>query len=770
MDNGTLSLAIVRALVVFAIFLLPGYGWVAWLHGRDRLALPLRAALAFAWSFLAFALVGWPFLWFGGSFQVFLSVLYPIWGLVALVAAVAYTRPRPAGRPALGNERHAVAESADPLPEPTVTRACSLLGVYLAVAGVAGATWVLVELPLRHRVLYFLAALLPAGYLTARYIRTAAAGLLAFGQEDDQPAPPLWVAAAVVLVGIQAVSAVVYDRPDWDDCFNLAAVLDYQEATTLNEQEPTYREGLPMPVIYRAMCWELWGAVVCHLSGLSPMVLYHSLLPGILVLLAYGAYTGLLGAVLPRRWVPLALLGLSAYHLWGISGHEAASNYLLPRPWQSKSVLLNVGVPLAVTLVLRFLARPVWRSWLSLTVVLAFGMALSFSALFMEVILVTCLGLAAVPALQGRRLSRLLPVAAALFPVLVCGLAVRTSLHGVVQAAQTSAAGSVVRPLHVHTWFAALNYYTMHGCAEILWLLSLPLLAVFLGGVRRGVYLVGFPVVLGLTFAHPALFDQVATHVSSYPTYLRIWWLFPVGAGLGALLALVTRFLTAAAGLRGQSVAPLVLASAGLLASAALPGLYVWSPRNSFIGPLGTPHLAENPEKMPGDLLQLAELLLRDPDVKGSLLLCNEQVASFLNAYSRDFRFVMPRHSYRLATPEGLERFLLARILYEGRTPDQVQEWDLAHWRNLFGPDVVEAVWDGLSATDLPDTHGLMQRHGVRYVLTGPGDRALREFQRLPCSVVCRQGAFVLWRTPVGLEQAPTTPGKRLVQRAQQGT
>ena len=86
-------------------------------------------------------------------------------------------------------------------------------------------------------------------------------------------------------------------------------------------------------------------------------------------------------------------------------------------------------------------------------------------------------------------------------------------------------------------WSNEILRYTYLGSAELVWLLTLPLLAEFLGDRRRRAYLVTFPVVLVLTFANPLFFDLVATRLTSYHTYYRLLWLFPVGAGLGALLA-----------------------------------------------------------------------------------------------------------------------------------------------------------------------------------------------------------------------------------------
>src|SRR5437763_1416923 len=85
--SGYLPYALIfRFLIVAAAFLLPGYAWVVWLHGRDGIGRPLRWALGFAWSMAFFGLLGWPFLWFRLSFASFLSVLYLGWAIFILVA------------------------------------------------------------------------------------------------------------------------------------------------------------------------------------------------------------------------------------------------------------------------------------------------------------------------------------------------------------------------------------------------------------------------------------------------------------------------------------------------------------------------------------------------------------------------------------------------------------------------------------------------------------------------------------------------------------
>ena len=52
---------------------------------------------------------------------------------------------------------------------------------------------------------------------------------LRFGPADDKPPPLLWSLLAGLLILFQVVGVVAFSRPDWDDCFYLAAALDYQK-------------------------------------------------------------------------------------------------------------------------------------------------------------------------------------------------------------------------------------------------------------------------------------------------------------------------------------------------------------------------------------------------------------------------------------------------------------------------------------------------------------------------------------------------------------
>ena len=191
----------------------------------------------------------------------------------------------------------------------------------------------------------------------------------------------LLCAAAVGAVLLQAGSTVAFSRPDWDDCYYLAAVADFEAGGRLNAEEPSHREGLRVPAHQRLLTWELCGAMLCKLSGLDPRVAFHSVLPPLLVLLAYAAYAPLFRQCVPAPWAPVAILGLSAVHVFGVSSHEAAANFLLPRLWQGKAILVHLALPLVVTRLLELAAHVEWRRSAALVVATLFALSVSLSAI-----------------------------------------------------------------------------------------------------------------------------------------------------------------------------------------------------------------------------------------------------------------------------------------------------------------------------------------------------------------------------------------------------
>jgi len=720
--HGTVDipyLPILKFLVLSLIFLLPGYGIVYWLHRREGFAWYLRWTLSFAWSAAVFGLVAFPSLWFGGNFRTFSTALCATWSAYAVVGALGYLCARPAGPTdfasmsdtSVANDAITTRESQ----RATRLTGCLILAVSLVLALVPAYNWVRAQQQ-RLTIIYLAPVILLAGFLLAWFFRRVSGPLLEFDADDDRAPPWIWTAIAVGFILFQAITATIYLRHSRDDGYYFAAVLDFQEAPFFNDQEPSHREGMPVATIHRTLCWELWGAAMCHWTGLTPMGLFRTLLPGPLILMAYAAYTALLSIFMPRRWLPIALIGLSAVHLWGMSNNETAINFLLPRPWQSKTILIHIGVPVLAFLFIRFLTRPSFRMWLSLLACVLFGLTVCLSAVFMFAIQIAALVLALIPYVRRRPLATVSGTLGALAPLVLVGILIWMSLEDYSSAAETYP--------HLRSWYSRITFYLRFGTAEVVWVFTLPLLAAILVDNWRKPYLTWFPIAMGLTFANPFLYTPVCLYLTSYYTYDRMWWLLPVGPGLGVLLALIVRYVSRCLRQSPGVGFPLVITALGLAVAWGMPGVYVWSPKNQVWGIMQTPHVADNFQKMPTGLIPLADILVQDPVIRETRILCNEPIATYLTSYSRNFRFVQTR-------PEYTE--VMLTIL--GRPEDGKRRRELAKalGRNVSGPGALEFRRD-------------LQEFKVKYVITGPGDRANNLLLANGYQVLRRQGDFALWK------------------------
>jgi hypothetical protein len=718
---GFKGVAVIVLAVLIACFVLAGYCWVSSLHRRDDLDVWTRLVLGWTWSFGVFTFVAIPCLWLQVPTPFFLTVAGGVWVAFALTAVALFVR-------LAKTTKGSVVPAASGVAKPASKKAPAMRGgVSLGASGVLFASVAIVvsvwrgHPEWRQLLTTLLPALLIVTSLLAVVLSRTAQPIRQLDSADEVAPPRLWTALALGWILLQSLGVVAYSRPDWDDCYYLAAALDYQEGAVLNDQEPTHREGFPVQAIYRLMGWELWGGTLARLTGVGPLVLFHSVLPPLLVLACYGAYRAVFTEILPRRWVPLALIGLCGFHLWGISNAGNASNHFLVRLWQGKAVLLHLGIPLTILAVMRFARQPCWRWWLTLCICLVVSIGLSSSAIFLSTCLLACLVPLLIPiAPKERRIAFVLGSMLALTPIVPVGLLIQVAVRG-------DPAYHPEAPPALPAWYREWDRYAGSGSAEIVWLLTLPLLCALLPTWRSRALLIALPALLFITFANPLLQTFVSSHLTGSVTYYRLFWLYPVGLGLASLLALLSRLLAKllapAVGIKESWIA-LGACLVGLAVSASLPGVSVWSEQNSS-GPFMSPGLSVNLEQMPAEVKVIARMLQDEPDLESQRIACGEEVASFLTPFSRRFRFAVTRPGYTMysvgkenGAAEAAERLYMVEGLRLGRLFPRLLE---DGWQGIVRvagkePDASRPdPWPSYQA--LPT---LLDRYKVKYAIASP--------------------------------------------------
>lgn len=159
----------------------------------------------------------------------------------------------------------------------------------------------------------------------------------------------LW-GAVMVLVLAQMVYLYFYGHMDGDDSYYIAqsVLTDYYDTMF---QRDSYT-GMPIGLDERHALsvnpiFITWLANMCDMH---PAAMAHSVLAPVLLMLMYCVYTMLGRALLKehRSYVPVFVLLIGVWYIWGNVSIYTAETFMYTRTWQGKAMFANLVIPFAV--------------------------------------------------------------------------------------------------------------------------------------------------------------------------------------------------------------------------------------------------------------------------------------------------------------------------------------------------------------------------------------------------------------------------------------
>ena len=166
------------------------------------------------------------------------------------------------------------------------------------------------------------------------------------------------VLVALGIVLMQALLLVIGVHYDDDDAFYVATATTAIDTDTIYHYTPfTGAEYSEFPARYVLSPWSMLPAVLSRIFGIRPIIIFHTLLPVIIIPMSYGAIW-LLGRVIWRSddhrseksWG--FVIAVSFLQIFGAFSTWSAGMRLLIRPWQGKTVLASVIIPLLFVLLI----------------------------------------------------------------------------------------------------------------------------------------------------------------------------------------------------------------------------------------------------------------------------------------------------------------------------------------------------------------------------------------------------------------------------------
>ncbi|MGF0065399.1 DUF6077 domain-containing protein [Lachnospiraceae bacterium SGI.085] len=154
-----------------------------------------------------------------------------------------------------------------------------------------------------------------------------------------------------VIVMYQCISCIVGTQYDEDDArfvVNSLEAFDHDSMLLINpatgEYVGTWVGELAKEV---ASPWTIYIALLAKILNVHPTIVAHTVLPGILVAMAYGVYWLIAGRIYKKNFTDRCLFVIVAaiVNLFFTNSDQTQAVFLLTRVWQGKAVVAGVMIP-----------------------------------------------------------------------------------------------------------------------------------------------------------------------------------------------------------------------------------------------------------------------------------------------------------------------------------------------------------------------------------------------------------------------------------------
>lgn len=336
------------------------------------------------------------------------------------------------------------------------------------------------------------------------------------------------------MVAFQIIFVFLFYRFEGDDAFYIGISNSVIFSNQIFGFEPSMGiEGFAHPGGYALTGYEILMGVFAKISGVSPIILYHTLLPLWLIPLAYMAWYLLGTKILGREKLPFFMVSLSILHLFTAYSNYSTGAFLLYKSWQGKSSLANILIPLLFYVYLCSMEKQKKKkAFFMMTLILMAGVCVSTVGIYLLPVLFLILVLSEV--IDQRSFNPLKQSIVFALPSLFFLL-----LYLFILLNQQEYLSIAEMPYNSHFMMEVMKYFKGNFWVMGCYLCSVLYFALKGSRVTRFLFCV-VPGVLFLTFLNPLLMPFISKYLTGGAVYWRLFWLIPLNA---SMITAVTLFL-----------------------------------------------------------------------------------------------------------------------------------------------------------------------------------------------------------------------------------
>lgn len=449
----------------------------------------------------------------------------------------------------------------------------------------------------------------------------------------------------IVLIIIQTIVPTFFARFDGDDAFYIAISTSLQTTRRVFLNNPSIGlDKFPFPPNYRFASFEILITVISDLLRFDPVVVYHSLLPLVLIPTYYMAYYALAKSLYPENFKKRVyfILTITLLSLFDGYSNYLPSSFILLKAWMGKSSLINICFPLLLSFfieIFRIEDRPtnfkrnkINNYFILISITLIGAAGTSAVGLYLLPVYYLTIFLGSLLTLQfGKNsIKRFFEY---IFKAFVSSIPSILLLLGyLIMILKTNGIEQLTAFESNRTWVEEASLL-LNGNLEILilYLISFFYFLFFGKNLERAIYVLA-PLILFATFLNPLLHNVVGHYLTSLPVYWRLFWLIPIFSCIASFIVEASRLLK----LKKLSI---------LL---VIPFILICNPYNFGLNDTKY-YKVENSAKIPDDIANVTNAILDNvttTDPNDLYLLALPKYNIYIRQYTGKISLVMPRMNF----------------------------------------------------------------------------------------------------------------------------
>lgn len=450
---------------------------------------------------------------------------------------------------------------------------------------------------------------------------------------QDKPKPSVLGVIAVLIVAIGMVATQIYVKYSSDDAYYVSLIQQNMDSSQLYSIEPaTGNPEIIIPAHHHFESWELIQASFAKTFNLSGLEMAHSLMPLLIVPLAFLAHRQVFRLFFKSgNSINMATLLLGTMFMFGGYSLYSHGTLLLTKPWHGKAILATVIIPFLFFLLIKIKQSPHKNKiYLPLFVLCLAAAGLNSTAIFVigGGVFAFIVLLAITKKLDYKNF---LKVALSVSPLVLNGLAILF-----INSQQDVSIGSTDNTRSgLDSWLEIVNRVAGSSWYFYLLLVALAIMVVSkYKSIRDNTkFFVIFLIIIFVFYLNPVVFGPISNFTSS--SYWRFYWLIPLTIMLPvAAVYLINRY-TRQKGIFRKYIQPLAIVLAIIVL--VLGGSWVFNFKN--------PNVAKDltKEKIPLEVADVLHFMKTQPE--GNTV-ATAKVATYYNTVPNDQTLFISRLIY----------------------------------------------------------------------------------------------------------------------------